>query len=208
MVRPAPATRYGLAVTVIVRVGTGTGLAVIRPECLTPQRTAPDACRVIVGRLVHPSNAEESTMAAIRRAEATWSGALSTGSGAVSAVSSGSFSDLPVSWGARTESPEGKTSPEELVAAAHASCFAMALSGDLGRAGTPPERLAISAEVTFDKTDDGWRVVSSALTVRGVVPGMSEADFVAAAEAARDGCPISQALKGNVALSVDAALEG
>jgi osmotically inducible protein OsmC len=82
----------------------------------------------------------------------------------------------------------------------------MALSGGLVRAGTPPERLDVSAEVTFDKLEDGWRVVSSALTVRGVVPGMSEADFVAAAEAAKDGCPISQALKGNVALSVDAAL--
>lgn len=147
-------------------------------------------------------------MAAIRRAEASWSGALATGSGAVSAVSSGLFTDLPVSWSARTESPEGKTSPEELMAGAHAACYCMALSGGLGRAGTPPERLDVSAEVTFDKVGDGWRVVSSALTVRGVVPGMSEADFVDAAEAAKDGCPISQALKGNVALSVDAALKG
>ncbi len=146
-------------------------------------------------------------MSAIRRAEVTWSGPLTTGSGTVSATSSGAFSDLPVSWGARTESPEGKTSPEELVAAAHASCFAMAFSGDLGRAGTPPDRLAVSADVTFDKVEAGWRVVSSHLTVRGRVPGISEADFVAAAEGARDGCPISQALKGNVALSVDATLE-
>ena len=113
-----------------------------------------------------------------------------------------------MSWTARTESPGGKTSPEELVAAAHASCFAMAFSGGLGRAGAPPERLAVSADVTFDKVEAGWRVVSSHLTVRGVVPGISNEDFVAAAEAAKDGCPISQALKGNVALSVDAALEG
>jgi lipoyl-dependent peroxiredoxin len=147
-------------------------------------------------------------MSAIRRAEVAWSGDLATGTGTVSAVSSGAFSDLPVSWAARTESPEGKTSPEELVAAAHASCFAMAFSGGLGRAGTPPERLAVSAEVTFDKVEAGWRVVSSHLTVRGVVPGISSGDFVAAAEAARDGCPISQALQGNVALSVDATLEG
>ena len=146
-------------------------------------------------------------MAAIRRAEATWSGALTTGSGEVSAVSSGAFSDLPVSWAARTESPEGKTSPEELVAAAHAACFAMALSGALGRAGTPPEKLDVSAEVTFDKLEAGWRVVSSALTVRGRVPGMSAADFAAAAEATKDGCPISVALAGNVALSVEATLE-
>ena len=147
-------------------------------------------------------------MAAIRRAEATWSGALTTGSGAVSAVSSGAFSELPVTWASRTESSDGRTSPEELVAAAHASCFAMALSGALARAGTPPERLDVSAIVTFDKLEAGWRVVSSALTVHGRVPGMAEADFLAAAEATRDGCPISVALAGNVALSVDAALEG
>jgi osmotically inducible protein OsmC len=147
-------------------------------------------------------------MSAIRRAEATWSGALTTGSGAVSAISSGAFSSLPVSWAARTESSDGKTSPEELVAAAHSSCFAMALSGALGRAGTPPERLDVSAEVTFDKLEAGWRVVSSALTVKGVVPGMSREDFVAAAEATKDGCPISVALSGNVALSVEATLEG
>ena len=109
-------------------------------------------------------------MSAIRRAEATWSGALTTGSGNVSAISSGSFTSLPVSWAARTESSDGKTSPEELVAAAHAACFSMALSGALGRAGTPPDRLDVSAEVTFDKLEAGWRVVSSALTVRGVVP--------------------------------------
>lgn len=146
-------------------------------------------------------------MAAIRRAEARWSGPLNTGSGTVSAISSASFSDLPVSWSARTEASDGKTSPEELVAAAHAACYSMALSANLGRAGTPPDRLEVSAEVTFDKLDSGWKVVSSALTVRGWVPGSSAADFVAAAEAARDGCPISQALKGNVELSVEATLE-
>ena len=146
-------------------------------------------------------------MSAIRRAESTWSGNLATGSGAVSAISSGAFSSLPVSWSARTEASDGLTSPEELVAAAHAACFSMALSGALGRAGTPPVRLDVAVEVTFDKLDAGWRVVSSALTVRGRVPGMSAADFVAAAEGAKDNCPISQALKGNVALSVEATLE-
>src|SRR6185436_10395852 len=149
----------------------------------------------------------EVTMAAIRRAEATWSGDLASGSGAVSAVSSNAFSELPVSWAARTEGPEGKTSPEELVAAAHAACFSMALSGALGRAGTPPERLDVSAEVTFDKVEAGWRVVSSALTVSGVVPGSNAEAFRAAAESTRDGCPISVALAGNVALSVEATLE-
>jgi osmotically inducible protein OsmC len=146
-------------------------------------------------------------MAAVRRAEVTWSGSLADGQGTVSAVSSGAFSDLPVSWTARTESAGGKTSPEELVAAAHASCFAMAFSGRLGRAGSPPERLAVSADVTFDQVEGGWKVASSQLTVRGVVPGMSNEDFVREAEAAKDGCPISGALKGNVELSVDAALE-
>ena len=145
-------------------------------------------------------------MTAVRRAEAAWQGDLVSGSGTVSAVSSGAFRDLPVSWAARTESPEGKTSPEELVAAAHAACFEMAFSAALARAGTPPEHLAVSAEVTFDKTDAGWRVVSSALTVVGRVPGIDADAFRAAAEATRDGCPVSVALKGNVALSVEAML--
>jgi osmotically inducible protein OsmC len=146
-------------------------------------------------------------MSAIRRAEVTWSGPLIGGSGTVSAASSQAFNGLPVSWAARTEAPGGLTSPEELLAAAHASCFAMAFSGGLARAGTPPERLTVSADVTFDKLEAGWRVVSSHLTVRGRVPGSTNEAFVGAAEAARDGCPISQALAGNVALSVDAALE-
>ena len=146
-------------------------------------------------------------MAAIRRAEVHWNGDLMTGSGTVSAVSSGAFTDLPVSWAARTESPD-RTSPEELVAAAHASCYAMAFSGRLARAGTPPTSLEVSAEVTFDKLEAGWKVTSSHLTVRGVVPGISAADFAAEAEAAKEGCPISGALKGNVELSVDASLVG
>lgn len=147
-------------------------------------------------------------MAAIRRAEVAWSGPLATGTGTVTAVSSAAFSDLPVSWAARTEESGGKTSPEELLAAAHAACFSMALSGNLVRAGFPPERLDVAAEVTFDKVEAGWRVVSSALTVRGRVPGISVEDFNAAAEQTRTGCPISQALIGNVELSVEATLEG
>ncbi|MFN8636617.1 MAG: OsmC family peroxiredoxin [Chloroflexota bacterium] len=146
-------------------------------------------------------------MAAIRRAEVVWEGTLARGSGTVTAASSQAFSNLPVTWASRTERSDGKTSPEELIAAAHASCFAMAFSFGLGNAGSPPERLSVSAEVTFDQVDGGWKVVSSALTVRGRVPGMDDAAFKQAAEGAKDGCPISQALKGNVALSVDAALE-
>jgi osmotically inducible protein OsmC len=147
-------------------------------------------------------------MTAIRRAEAAWDGDLLSGRGTVTAVTSGAFRDLPVTWAARTESSDGRTSPEELIAAAHAACFEMALSGALARGGTPPEHLDVSATVTFDKTDAGWRVVSSALAVRGRVPGIDADGFRAAAEATRDGCPVSQALKGNVALSVEASLEG
>jgi len=146
-------------------------------------------------------------MAEIRRAEATWSGDLLSGSGTVRAATSGAFGDLPVTWASRTADHAGRTSPEELVAAAHAACFSMALSAGLARAGHPAERLDTSADVTFDKTEAGWRVTSSALAVRGRVPGMTAEDFVAQAEAARDGCPISNALKGNVALSVEATLE-
>src|SRR3954451_15796900 len=146
-------------------------------------------------------------MAAVRHADVVWEGSLARGSGKVSASSSKAFSDLPVSWASRTERANGQTSPEELVAAAHASCFAMALSFGLGNAGNPPEQLRVSAAVTFDQVDGGWKVVSSALTVRGKVPGLDEAGFKQAAEDAKENCPISQALKGNVQLSVDASLE-
>jgi len=141
-------------------------------------------------------------MAATRQARAIWNGDLTKGSGEVSALSSGKFSALGISWGARTESPEGKTSPEELLAAAHASCFAMALSAGLAKAGTPPKKLDVTSAVTFDKVGDDWTVVSSELTVTGDVPGIDAAAFAKAAEGARDGCPISRALKNNVKLSV------
>lgn len=146
-------------------------------------------------------------MPAIRRADASWSGTLTEGSGVVSASTSSAFAELPVTWASRTEAADGRTSPEELVAAAHAACFAMAFSGGLSRAGTPPSRLDVGCEVTFDKIEAGWRVVSSALSVVGVVPGMSPEDFANAAEAAKDGCPISNALVGNVMISVLATLE-
>jgi osmotically inducible protein OsmC len=145
-------------------------------------------------------------MAATREARAVWNGDLLTGTGTVSAASSGKFSDLPVSWSARTEAPGGKSSPEELLAAAHASCFAMALSGGLARAGTKPNRLEVSSKVTFDKIGDSWTVVSSELEVKGDVPGSDAAKFVRAAEDAKENCPISRALKGNVKLSVKASL--
>ena len=145
-------------------------------------------------------------MAAVRQARAVWNGDLATGTGEVSAVTSGKFSALPVSWGARTEAPQGKTSPEELLAAAHASCYSMALSAGLAKGGTPPKRLEVSSKVTFDKVGADWTVVSSELEVRGDVPGIDQAAFAKAAEGAKDGCPISRALKNNVKLSVKATL--
>lgn len=146
-------------------------------------------------------------MAATRTAEVSWNGSLIEGQGSIDYVTSGAFTRLPVTWASRTETADGRTSPEELVASAHASCYAMAFSGGLGRNGTPPTALKVTATVTFDKIEAGWRVVSSALTVRGTVPGIDAATFARLAETAKDGCPISQALKGNVALSVEATLE-
>jgi osmotically inducible protein OsmC len=146
-------------------------------------------------------------MPEVRHADATWEGDLLSGSGVVSAGTSGAFSDLPVSWASRTTDANGQTSPEELLAAAHAACFSMAFSSNLAKAGHRAERLTVSADVTADKLETGWTVLSSALTVRGVVPGISPEDFASIAETARDGCPISRALKGNVELSVDATLE-
>lgn len=145
-------------------------------------------------------------MAATREARAVWNGDLMSGTGTVSATSSGKFNDVPVSWSARTEAPGGKSSPEELLAAAHASCFAMALSGGLARAGMPPKRLEVRSRVTFDKVGDSWTVVSSELEVKGDIPGADAAKFTKAAEDAKENCPISRALKGNVKLSVKANL--
>jgi osmotically inducible protein OsmC len=146
-------------------------------------------------------------MAAVRTATVTWNGDLASGSGTVSAGTSELFTDLPISWASRTEGFDGRTSPEELLAAAHASCFAMAFSAGLAKAGGTPEHLHVEAEVTFDKVGEAWTVVSSRLIVMGHVDGMSPEDFDAAAEDAKEGCPISRALKGNVELSVEATLE-
>ncbi|MDE2803365.1 MAG: OsmC family peroxiredoxin [Chloroflexota bacterium] len=146
-------------------------------------------------------------MAAVREAQVTWTGALVDGNGTINEVTSSAVNGLPVTWASRTEGPEGKTSPEELVAAAHASCYAMAFSHMLNLGGTPPTKLEVSATVTFDRVDAGFKVVSSALKVSGQVAGIDAAKFVETAEAAKDGCPISQALKGNVELSVEATLE-
>ena len=141
-----------------------------------------------------------------RTADAVWEGSLAEGAGAVTLVSSGAAGPLPVTWASRTARSEGKTSPEELVAAAHASCFSMALSHILGEAGTPPERLEVGATVTFAQVEGGFKVASSALSVKGTVPGLDAAGFKEAAAAAKDGCPISGALKNNLEISVVAEL--
>lgn len=146
-------------------------------------------------------------MAATRTATVTWTGTLTEGSGTVTAGSSELFTDLPVSWAARTEASDAQTSPEELLAAAHASCFSMALSGALTKAGTPPDHLHVSATVTFDKVGDAWGVTRSELDVVGVVSGLDDAGFDAAAQGAGTGCPISRALAGNVEITVAATLE-
>jgi osmotically inducible protein OsmC len=146
-------------------------------------------------------------MAAVRTATATWQGPLATGDGSVTAATSGLFTDLPISWASRTEQPDGRTSPEELLAAAHAACYAMAFSADLGRAGYTSEELHVEAEVTFDKLEGGWTVTSSVLTVLGHVQGISPEEFDRIAEGTKDGCPISRALAGNVAMTVEATLE-
>ena len=147
-------------------------------------------------------------MSQVRRAEANWSGDLLAGGGAVSASTSGIFSDQAITWRARTEAAEGKTSPEELLAAAHASCYAMALSHELAGAGHPPERVDVSVEVSAGKTDSGWTVQTSAITVRAKVPGADAALFGEKANAAKAGCPISRAISDSVEITLDAALEG
>jgi len=145
-------------------------------------------------------------MATVRRAAAVWEGDLRSGKGEVTARSSAAFERLPMTWLSRAEAPDGKSSPEELIAAAHASCFAMALSLELTKAGSPPRRLDGTSAVTFDQTPAGYRVVSSQLEVRGAAQGVDAPRFSALAEAAKDGCPVSQALKGNVTIGVKATL--
>ncbi len=136
-------------------------------------------------------------------AESTWQGSLLEGSGTIESVGSGAFGSLPVTWASRAEGVGDTTTPEELIAAAHATCFSMALSGALAKAGTPAETLSVSAKVSFVA---GTGITASSLDVKGVVPGIDEAAFRAAAEEAKDGCPVSKALAGNVELSVAARL--
>ena len=140
-----------------------------------------------------------------RQARATWSGSLTAGSGTVRSVTSGAIPEVPTSWKARTEESDGVTSPEELLAAAHATCFSMAFASDLSKAGFVPDRIDVTATVVFRKLEK-WTVFSSTLDVAAKVAGVESAQFHAIAEGAKDGCPISRALKGNVELAVHAKL--
>ena len=137
-----------------------------------------------------------------RTASVTWSGSLMEGAGTIDSVGSGAFGPLEVTWASRTEDSD-LTSPEELLAAAHASCYSMALSHALAQAGSPPERLETSATVTFVP---GTGITKSAIRVRGTVPGIDEAAFLEAAQGAVEGCPVSKALAAVPESTLDAAL--
>jgi osmotically inducible protein OsmC len=135
-----------------------------------------------------------------RNAEVIWDGTLARGAGALSS-GSGAF-ELPVTWASRTEQPDGKTSPEELIAAAHASCFAMALALVLGENHTPPERLTVTAACTLDEVDGAPRITSIELAVRATVPALDEAALERRVAVAAELCPVSNALRGNVEMTV------
>jgi osmotically inducible protein OsmC len=141
-----------------------------------------------------------------RHATVTWSGSLMEGAGRIESTGSGAIAGLEVTWASRSEESEsGLTSPEELIAAAHASCFCMALSHGLAEAGSAPERLEVTATSTFVP---GTGITQMKLELVGRVPGLDEEGFRNAAEGAKENCPVSQALKGNVEITLDARLEG
>ena len=142
---------------------------------------------------------------ASRTTQTTWEGSLAAGVGQLGASSSGVLDGQEVTWGSRTEAPGGKTSPEELAAAAHSSCFSMALSLKLGENGTPASRLQVQATVTLDEVDGLPTITTSALTVRAQVPGIAEEDFQRVVGEAAGLCPVSRLFAG-AAITVDAKL--
>jgi lipoyl-dependent peroxiredoxin len=144
-------------------------------------------------------------MAVERSAKAKWEGDLMEGSGQVS-TESGVISNAKVTWSARAVEADENTSPEELIAAAHATCVSMALANGLAQAGTPATRIESEATATFDQQDGGFRMTTMRLAIRGEVEGLDEAGFRRAAEEAAENCPVSQALKGNVEVSLDASV--
>lgn len=141
-----------------------------------------------------------------RRAEATWEGNLLKGQGSVRARS-GAFGDFPLTWASRTERPEGRTSPEELIAAAHAGCYSMALSQTLAGEGKTAEKLTVNAACTFVQVEGNVKITTMTLTVQGKVPGLDAAGFTQAAQRAEQNCPVSNALRNNVVIHVNAYLE-
>lgn len=138
-------------------------------------------------------------------AKTVWKGNLVQGAGTLT-VGSGAFGPLPVTFAARTEQPGGKTSPEELIAAAHATCFSMAFSSGLAKAGNPPEELSVEAICTLDRVGGALTITTMQLNVTGKVPGIDPAEFERLADDAGKNCPVSRALKGSVQVSVNARL--
>jgi lipoyl-dependent peroxiredoxin len=144
----------------------------------------------------------------VREAAITWTGTTARGSGVASAATSGAF-ELPFTLASRVGDPEGKTSPEELIAAAHASCFVTSLGSELARAGTPPERMEVRCTITMDQIESGdHRIVSSHLVARAAAPGADGESVARAAETADAGCPISALIRASAAVTVEATLEG
>ncbi len=144
----------------------------------------------------------------VREAEIDWVGTTARGSGAVRAASTGSF-ELPSTIAARIDVTEGKTSPEELLAAAHATCFVTSLGSELARVGTPPERMYVHCTITMDEVEGaGHRIVASDISARATVPGADADSLTAAAQAADAGCPFSALIRATATVTVDATLEG
>jgi lipoyl-dependent peroxiredoxin len=143
----------------------------------------------------------------VREADVSWEGNVARGSGSISAASSGAFSDLAYSLPTRIGQSEGKTSPEELLAAAHGACFTMSLSGELTKAGTAPERLDVHCTITMDEVEGkGHQIVRSEIVASGLVPGCDEAGFAQAAEAADAGCSFSTLIRASATVTVTASL--
>jgi len=143
----------------------------------------------------------------VREADIVWEGTTARGAGVVEAASSGAFA-LPATIAARVGDPEGKTSPEELLAAAHAICYVTSLGSELARAGTPPERMHVHCTITMDEVEGvGHRIVASTIAASGVVPGSDAAAFAQAAETADQGCPFSALIRASATVTIEASLE-
>jgi len=142
-----------------------------------------------------------------RRADVVWEGNLLHSHGKIVGVGSGALVELPITWASRTERSDGRTSPEELLAAAHAACYAMAFSHTLAQSGTPAERLTVRTVCAFEQVESGFKVTTMDLDVRGNVPGLDQAGFEQMAQQAERGCPVSNALRNNVQIRVKAQPE-